>query len=199
MREKEESYYIRALKNGSYAAFETLYGMYSARLYGYCYRYTKSHEDTQDIMQDVFTSLWLSRGQIRDENSIVHYLFHIAKNKLINRFQSQVNSPVFEEYVAYCNSQDISVNNTGETVEYDDFRRAINQIKEMLPDTQKKVYEYSKEQELSNKEIAEILGLSEQTVKNQLSLALKIFREKLKEYRFISLLIGILLWLKNVY
>lgn len=190
-REKEESYYIRALKNGSYAAFETLYGMYSTRLYGYCYRYTKSHEDTQDIMQEVFTSLWTSREQIRDEKTILYYLFRIAKNRLINRFQSQVNSPVFEEYVAYCNSQDISVSNTGEAVEYDDFRRTIAQIKEMLPDTQKKVYTYSKEQGLSNKEIAEILGMSEQTIKNQLSLALKIFREKLKAYKFISLLIGL--------
>lgn len=188
---KDESYYIKALKNGSYDAFNIVYDMYSSRLYGYCYRYTKSHEDTQDIVQEVFTALWRYRESIRDENTILYFLFQIAKNRLINRFRSQVNSPVFEEYVTYCNELKLSVTNTSEPIEFDDFRRRIVQIKNTLPPTQRKVYEYSREQELSNKEIADLMGLSEQTVKNQLSLALKVFREKLVDYKYISLLIAL--------
>lgn len=182
MWSKSGSYYIKALKGGSYDAFNALYDMHSIRLYGYCFRYTKSHEDTQDLVQDVFMKLWTYRDTIRDEDTILRFLFRIAKNQLLNQFRSQVSSPVFEEYIAYCNTLSLSESSTTEVVEFDDFRRLVAQIKSTLPDTQQKVYTYSKEEGLSNKEIAEKLGLSEQTVKNQLSLALKVFREKLRAY-----------------
>lgn len=188
---KDESYYIKALKKGSYEAFDIVYDMYSSRLYGYCYQYTKSHEDTQDIVQEVFAALWRYRESIRDENTILYFLFQIAKNRLINRFRSQVNSPVFEEYVSYCDELKHSVNDTSRLVEFDDFKQKIKHIKSKLPSMQRKIYEYSREQELSNKEIAGLMELSEQTVKNQLSLALKVFREKLADYKYISLLIAL--------
>ena len=56
MQKVAEGIYIRNLKVGSYQAFNAIYGIYSNRLYGYCYRYTKSHEDAQDIVQEVFTA-----------------------------------------------------------------------------------------------------------------------------------------------
>lgn len=188
---KNEGCYIKALKNGSYEAFNAVYNIYSRRLYAYCYKYVKSHEDTQDILQEVFVALWKNRESIRDENTLLYFLFQIAKNRLINSFRAQVNSPVFEEYVTYRDELRLSVNDTSCPVELDDFRRKIVQIKNSLPPTQRKIYEYSREQDLSNKEIADLLGLSEQTVKNQLSLALKVFREKLADYKYIGLLIAL--------
>ena len=67
-------------------------------------------------------------------------------------------------------------------LEYDDFVHHVKKILKDLPITQRSVVELSRIEQLNNKEIAEKLSLSEQTVKNQLSLGLKILREKLKEF-----------------
>lgn len=191
MSKVAESIYIRNLKVGSYQAFNAIYGIYSNHLYGYCYRYTKSHEDAQDIVQEVFTSLWINRSMIRDENTVAHFLFQIAKNRLINKFRTQVNSPVYEEYVIFCNDSALSVDDTSRKVEFDDFCQLLEQIKGSLPVTQRNVYECCKEQGLSSHETAGLLGISEQTVKNQLSLALKVFRKRLERYKALTLLIGL--------
>lgn len=180
-----ESQYIKDLKNGSRKAFNALYEIYSSRLYGYCYQWTKSHEDAEEIVQDVFVKLWIHRDSIENEETILYFVFKIAKNQLINMYRSNVNSAIYEEYLQYSNTSSLSIDDTAYAVEYDDFCKLLNKIKETLPETQQKVYEYSKLRHFSNQEIADALGLSEQTVKNQLSLALKVFRENLSRYNLI--------------
>lgn len=184
-----ESQYIKDLKNGSRKAFNALYEIYSSRLYGYCYQWTKSHEDAEEIVQDVFVKLWIHRDSIENEETILYFVFKIAKNQLINMYRSNVNSAIYEEYLQYSNTSSLSIDDTAYAVEYDDFCKLLNKIKETLPETQQKVYEYSKLRHFSNQEIADALGLSEQTVKNQLSLALKVFRENLNGYNLMLLVV----------
>jgi RNA polymerase sigma-70 factor (ECF subfamily) len=187
MNEKE---LIILLKQGSQKAFDSLYQMYAKRLYAYCYQYTKSREETEEIVQDVFMKLWINKSTIRQEDTINSLLFTIARNQLINGYKSRLNSFVFEEYVDYCNQEELSVNDTAHRVEYDDFCRLLDKAMTYLSDTQQKVFDYCKLRQLSNRETAKRLSLQEQTVKNQLSIALKILREKLpKIIIFILLLI----------
>lgn len=193
MQKDIESVYINELKSGSRKAFTALYNIYSARLYGYCYQWTKSHEDSEEVVQDAFVKLWIHRETIHDENTIQYFIFRIAKNQLINKYRINLNSPIFEEYIQYNNEMLLSVNNVSQPLEYDEFCLLLNKIKRTLPRTQQQIYEYSICQQKSNKEIAEILCLSEQTVKNQLSLALKTFRQKLGKYGYMYLLITIML------
>jgi len=188
MQKRIESEYIKDLKCGSRKAFNALYDIYSARLYGYCLQWTKSHEDTEEIVQDVFVKLWTYRNTIQNEETILYFLFRVAKNQLINNYRNKINSPLFEEYVQYSNDSSLSVGDAAQSVEYDDFCKLLNKIKQSLPKTQQKVFEYSNQRQMSNKEIAEALNLSEQTVKNQLSLAHKVLREKLRKYNIIYLL-----------
>jgi RNA polymerase sigma-70 factor (ECF subfamily) len=177
--ELNEKEWIKLLKQGSQKAFDSLYQMYSKRLYAYCYQYTKSREETEEIVQDVFLKLWLNRSSIRQEDTINYLLFTIAKNQLINGYKSRLNSFAFEEYVDYCDREDLSVNNTAYQVEYDDFCRLLDKAMKHLNNTQQKVFDYCKLRQLSSKETAKRLSLQEQTVKNQLSIAIKILREEL--------------------
>lgn len=175
----DEKELIILLKNGSQKAFDRLYQMYSKQLYAYCYQYTKSREETEEIIQDVFLKLWYYKSNIQQEDTIKHLLFTIAKNQLINAYKSRLNSFVFEEYVNYCNKEEFSVNDTSQLVEYDDFQKLLRKALPHLSETQRKVFDYCKLQQLSNKDAAERLSIKEQTVKNQLSLALKILRKEL--------------------
>lgn len=193
MQKDIESAYIKELKSGSRKAFTTLYNLYSARLYGYCYQWTKSHEDSEEVVQDAFVKLWIHRETIHDENTIQYFIFRIVKNQLTDKYRKNLNSPIFEEYIQYNNEMQLSVDNISHHLEYDEFCVLLNKIKKTLPKTQQQVYEYSVCQQKTNKEIAEILCLSEQTVKNQLSLALKVFRQKLGRFGYMYLLITLVL------
>lgn len=169
---------IFSLKNGSYKAFERIYQLYAKRLFAYCMQFTKSQEESEEIVQDVFMRLWSNRTKIRQENTLRSLLFIMTKHYLINAFRTKVNQPEFEEYVHYRN--ELSVDETSQHLEYEEFIAKFHAILKTLPETQQKVITLSKIEQLTNKEIAEKLSLSEQTVKNQLSLGLKFLKEKLE-------------------
>lgn len=169
---------IFSLKNGSYKAFERIYQLYAKRLFAYCMQFTKSQEESEEIVQDVFMRLWTNRTKIRQENTLRSLLFIMTKHYLINAFRTKINQPEFEEYVHYRN--ELSVDETSQHLEYEEFIAKFHAILKTLPETQQKVITLSKIEQLTNKEIAEKLSLSEQTVKNQLSLGLKFLKEKLE-------------------
>lgn len=176
LREKE---LIGQLKKGCLKAFDAIYNMYAKRLYAYSIQFTKSSEEAEEIVQDVFVKLWKSREDIQQDETLNSLLFIIARHYLINAYRSKVNHPVYAEYIHYVN--ELSVNNTLDNLEYDEFLRKLNNEIKKLPLTQQKVINLSRFQQLSNKEVAEKLSLSEQTVKNQLSLGLKTLKENLGE------------------
>lgn len=169
---QNEGELIRELKLGSKRAFDTIYRMYFKRLYAYCFKFTKSGEDAEEIVQDTFLCLWKMREEIRQEETLRSLLFIISKSYLIKSFHKCINSQMFEDYINY--KDRISADDkTDYELEYEDYLKKVRSEMTKLPETQKKVIELSKIKQLSIKETAECLALSEQTVRNQLSLGLK--------------------------
>lgn len=175
-----EKQLIRNLKKGSYDAFNNIYALYAKRLYVYCLKFTKSEEDAEEIVQDTFLKLWRNKADIRQEETVQSLLFIMAKHMLINAYRAKVNHPIFEEYVEYI--QPSSVESTGYHIEYIDFVKIIDAAIQKLPVTQQEVIKMSRFHHLANKEIAQKLSLSEQTVKNQLSVGLKTLQEYLSRF-----------------
>ena len=180
---------IQAFKQGSHKAFERLYQMYAKRLYAYCLQFTKSVEESEDIVQDVFIKLWTNREKIKQDDTLRSLLFIMAKHHLINAYRTRLLQPVYEDYLEY--TEALSVDDTHHKVEYDEFVRQVRKAIETLPVTQQKAITLSRFQQLSNKEIADKLSLSEQTVKNQLSLGIKSLKEKLGRIMFILMFLTI--------
>lgn len=154
--------------------------MYSSQLLAFCLRYTKSRELSKDIVQEVFVKLWTNRQTIRERDSLKAMLFVMARNRLINSYRSTVNSPIYEQYLDFINDSSLSIADTNHKIEYDDFCKKLNNIVVKMPKTQQEVFRYCKIEQLTNKETAQKLGLSEQTVKNQLSLIIKELRCQLQ-------------------
>lgn len=181
----KESELIKDLQNGSKAAFNTLYSMYCKRLYAFCFQYTKSKEDTEEIVQDVFVKLWTHRDSIQTEeyDTCAYFLFRIMKNTIINRYKALVNSPIFEEYTKALHDKSLETN---KTIEYEEFREVLASIIRNLPSTQQKVVDCRLFLELDTQETARRLELSEQTVRNQWSIALKTIRERLNKQKWIG-------------
>ena len=177
---------IRELKNGSEKAFETIYSMYFKRLYAYSLRFTKSSEDAEEIVQDVFLRLWNMRDHIHQEETLRSLLFILSKHYLIDSFHKTINSIVYEDYLDWRDK--LLEENSFNHLEYKEFVAGIRELLKKLPVTQREVIELSRLEQLSNKEIAERLSLSEQTVKNQLSIGLKAFRKILDSSPLLLLL-----------
>lgn len=177
--ENIELYLIQDLKRGSHKAFDKIYQIYAKRLYAYSLQFTKSPEESEEIVQEVFVKLWTNRMKIRQNETLRSLLFIMAKHHLINAYRFKINHPVYEEYVNYMDI--LSTEDAHHKLEYNEFVLRLRKIIKTLPVTQQKVIHLSRLQQLSNKEIAEKLSLSEQTVKNQLSLGLKTLKEKLSK------------------
>jgi RNA polymerase sigma-70 factor (ECF subfamily) len=175
--DNHERILIQALKEGSRKAFDAIYQMYAKRLYAYSIQYTKSAPEAEDIVQEVFINLWNYKESIRQKDTLCSLLFVMAKHRLINAYRAKVNSLEYEEYINTSNR--VEVEDPHKKIEYADFLDLLSTALSKLPTTQQRVIRLSRLKELSNKEIAETLSLSEQTVKNQLSLGLRTLREKI--------------------
>lgn len=176
---KNEANLIRELRTGSSKAFDTIYHLYFKRLFAYCLKFVKSEEEAEEIVHDVFLRLWKMREEIKQEESLKSLLFIISKSYVINSFQRTIKSQSFEDYLDY-KDRICADDESDYELEYNDYLHLVMSKLERLPETQKRVIELTKLQELSIKETAEALSLSEQTVRNQLSLGLKSLRLMLR-------------------
>ena len=175
-----ESKLIAMLMQGSQAAFGEIYHRYAKLLYVFCLRYCKSAEESEEIVADAFVQLWQHRDSLRRTDTVRPLLFVTVRRRLVNAFRARVASPVYASY------QELGVLHPADGVradrqlEYDDFVRRLYALLDGLPPSQRRVFVMSRLEGCRNREIMEALGLSEQTVKNQLSMALKYVRAHLR-------------------
>ena len=171
--------YIIGLQKGSYSDFNKLYDLYADRLYGFAYNLTHSSEMAEEIVQEVFLKIWQMREHLSPEYSFRSFLFTIAKNKFLNDLRNRLTLLSYDEYITQLDVTEGGENSTENEFNFNELNEQVLQSKDKLSKRQKMIFEMSKEEGLSNQEIALKLGISEQSVRNQLSSALKVLREKL--------------------
>ena len=172
---------LTELKNGSFQAFERLYNMYSGKLYNFIMRISSGNQYmAEEVVQSDFIRVWEVRERVEPESSFISFLCTIAKNLLMNMYQRQTVEYVYNEYL-----KNTGVDRDSQTEESIDLRflnEYIDSLAEELPAQRKKIFILSKRQNYTNKEIAEMMGISESTVATQLSLAVKFMREQLMKH-----------------
>ena len=172
---------LTELKNGSFHAFERLYNMYSGKLYNFIMRISFGNQYmAEEVVQSAFIRVWEVRERVEPESSFISFLCTIAKNLLMNMYQRQTVEYVYNEYL-----KNTGVDRDSQTEESIDLRflnEYIDSLAEELPAQRKKIFILSKRQNYTNKEIAEMMGISESTVATQLSLAVKFMREQLMKH-----------------
>ncbi len=171
-----EKEYIKQLQDDSNEAFEYLYYAYSPRLYGFVLNLTKSADMAEEVVQETFIKIWENRAHIQPDYSFKSYLFMIARNHVVNVFRRQSIITNLEEYGTLQDDIAFSDNNTENFTEVNDLRAYIEKAKTHLTPRQQQIFELSKEKGLSNQEIADLLKITKQSVKNQLSTSLHILQ-----------------------
>ncbi|MFZ4583234.1 MAG: RNA polymerase sigma factor [Paludibacter sp.] len=181
--------YIKELRNGSHRAFNAIYDMYADKLYGFAFVHTKSREMSNDLVQETFLKLWTMRETLSVEGSLQAMLFTMLHHKMIDMFRAQINKVEFQDYIEFSENADLGDNAIEKKIFYDDFLKALKLCKNLLPHRQMEIFEMSRENGKSIEEIALELKISEQTVKNQLTSAMKTLRTELVKYNLIFLVI----------
>lgn len=179
------------LKEGSFQAFEKLYTMYSGKLYNFIMRLSSGNQYmAEEVVQSTFIRIWEVREKVDPNASFITFLCTIAKNLLMNMYQRQTVEFVYNEYLLKS-----GIDRDSQTEDMIDLRFLndyIDSLAEELPAQRKKIFILSKRQNYTNKEIAEMMGISESTVATQLSLAVKFMREQLMKHydKIIALLLA---------
>lgn len=176
----DEEKELIALRNGSEKAFGTIYKRYAGKLFNFIM--TLSHGDrytAEEIVQSVFVKLWEVREQIQPEKSVLSYLSVIAKNMLLNRFQRQTIEFIYQEFILREQSPfDTTTEKELDRKWLEDF---IDELIDQLPLSRKRIYILSRKEDLSTKQIAEMMHISVSTVESQLSLATRFMRRQLEK------------------
>ncbi|MGK7394031.1 MAG: RNA polymerase sigma factor [Candidatus Cyclobacteriaceae bacterium M3_2C_046] len=173
------------LKDGDIKAFDEIYHRFVPRVLGFLSRVYKDQELAKEVTQEVFIKIWEVRQVIQPEKSFEAYLFQIAKNKIYDLLQQQKRKyEVYQKIIP----DDLS-NEVEDEILLDDLKQQVSQVVNKLPDSQKEIFLLSREQLLSNEEIARQLQISRRTVETQLYRVLKKLKKELAKNELIYLYI----------
>lgn len=169
---------INQLKAGDTTAFTKVYDLYSEKVYRLAIRFLKDREQSEEIVQETFINLWLSREKLEAEGNVWLYLYVIAKNLSLNALrQVHKSADLTEKLLHHIN---VAHNDTEEDILAHDLEIYTEKVIEKLPRQQQVIFKLSRVEGLSHKEIAEQLHISPNTVRNHMVEALKTLRMQLK-------------------
>lgn len=175
----DESDVLRKLTQGNESAFKLIYDRYWFGIYKTVKRYTKSSELAEDIVQEIFTTLWNSRGHFLQVINLEFYLVTMAKNLTYKTLRKIA----FEQTLQNNLVRDLQSEEITESTLLDQqYTQLIEQAVGLLPSQQKQIFQLAKVEGLSHKDIAGQLKISHLTVKTHMAKALRFIRHYLQPH-----------------
>lgn len=168
---------INLLQEGNEEAFAEIYNRYWKRIYFLAFKYTKSPQIAQDLVQDVFLKVWINRKNYVHVKEFKSYLIVAARNQIISALRNKVfyesieSSEIIEEKILLPEKQ----------LSYKESVVFLNEAIQMLTPQQKKIYQLSRNEGLKYEEIAKEMGISVSTVKNHMTKAIQFIRNHLTD------------------
>jgi RNA polymerase sigma-70 factor (ECF subfamily) len=178
---------LKLLKQQELGAFEEIYLRYWRKLYSSAYKRLMSRETAEEIVQDIFTSLWVNRHTV-EIDVLPSYLNTAVKYKVINYLEREMSRRRYAEVQILASHT--ADNSTEETVLLNELNSALEKEIQKLPPKRKQIFKMSREDHLSIKEVASNLGISEKTAENQLGKALKVLKLNLKHFNLFNLVVA---------
>jgi len=178
---------LRLLKASDHDAYTEIYDRFNGLLYIFAYKRLRNREEAKDSIHELFLKLWAERENISPAVNLPAYLYIALRNRIFNIIAHQkiatryIDS--FQNYVDHLQS----TNTTDHLIRHNELASFIEHEIAALHPRMRMVFELSRKTNLSRKEIAMQLDISEETVKSHMHGALKILRLKLGSLFFLAL------------
>ncbi len=166
-------------------AFQVLYDKYWDQLYRIALLKIHHEQEASDIVQDLFVTIWVKRKELNINENVDLYLYRSLKNRIINHYKKKI---ITEKRVNehYRNTSGQTAADAEGLCSYKELELIIHKELEDMPGKMKQVFLLSRYEQLSSKKISEMLSLSDQTVRNQISKAIKRIKITLEKRRITS-------------
>lgn len=167
------------LRSGDQEAFKKIFDLWFNKLYYFSFKYLKSKEHAEEVVQETMLQLWLTREKLDENYPVSPYLFTIARRLSLNSLRQIASSKsatqkLFERtsFEGFTTDEDLSLA---------ELRRLTERAILLMPKQQQLVYQMSRNEGLSLDQIAERLGITKNTTKKHLSEALKVIKKQLMD------------------
>lgn len=167
------------LKSDNETAFEEIYNRYWYKLFGVAYHEIGTKEEAEELVHDLFESLW-NRRQSSVIKHLSSYLVVSIKHLSTNYIKSQITQRKYQEYLIFSQMQQSY--STDETIHFTDLSKAVEEAMKKLPEKSCEIFKLSRFENQSVKDIAHRMNLSEKAVEYHLTKTLKVLKEQLRAY-----------------
>ena len=181
----DERQLLAAIAAGDEKAFRIMVEAYWSRVYYNTLTLVKSPATAQDLTQDIFLKIWLQRDKLSEVESFKSYIYVVGRNQVINALRKKIVETAAADTLAL--REDLLMPDL--QLEGKDAYRVLMEGVERLTPQQKLIFKMSRIEGLSHEDIARKLGLSKNTVKVHMVIALNFLRGWLRDLGYLSLLL----------
>lgn len=168
---------FQQIANDDHDAYTRLVDQYWNNLYGQAIAYLKDSHKAQDVVQEVFLTIWKKRSTLSDIERPQHYLYTMAKNRILSEFRKKLLIPIPEGIEQLQPATDSPAD---EQLAAKQLRELVQVVVDQMPPQRRIVFELSRQEGLKYEEIAARLGISRETVKGHMIKALAQVRTFLR-------------------
>lgn len=181
MKFTDEIFLLEKLREGDIHALEVIFNRYYSSLCKYLSLLFKNQVVVEHIAQDIFVYLWENRENLTINGSFEAYVYSAGKYKALNQIRDNKKHDSIQESMG--NNSDV-MESIEKGIEIKELHSIIESAISTLPARCQQIFRLSREEELSNKEIAGLLGITVNTVEGQMSIAYKKLRTLLRPVYF---------------
>lgn len=178
--EFDQAKMLKLFAEGSEYAFTQIYERYQDRVFVTAFSILKDRELANDIVQEIFLQVWNRRIAFAQVSNLEAFIYTMAKNLTLTYLRDR-STEIAASY-QYSQTRNLVDNSIGNNVMEQDYELILNQTLEQLPLQQRRVYQLSRVEGLKHEAIAMQLKISDSTVNNLLTTALKSIRRRLKPH-----------------
>jgi len=175
---------VDLLKSNHRVAHDEIFNRYNLILLAEARKRTRDQDEAHDIVQDVFLKLWSKRSRLQIGHNLPGYLYTSVFNAILDRSKHEKVKRRYQTF--YTRSAESDSYTIEDALIAKELNNYIEQQIEALPEKRREIFVMSRKLHLSHKEIAERLGITEDTVNKQIGHANKTLKWKLRYYLMIS-------------
>ncbi|WP_286920401.1 RNA polymerase sigma factor [Flavobacterium sp. UBA4197] len=189
----DEKELLIKLGEGKETAFNTLYDLYSNRIYNRLLKLTQSEQLADELLQDTFVILWNKRDTINPDLSIKSWLYKVAENEVYQLYRKIARDKKLQEHIVSTFLE--SYSHTEEGIYLKESQELLDKAMDQLSPQRKQAFKLCRLEGMSYQQAAEIMGVSSSTVSNHLVQATSMVRDYIfKSKERIALIVVALLW-----